>query len=174
MRTELAAAMAKRTVEAAHEVSSSVAVVTADVEVSEWAKDAGVEVMHDRTIGLDGAAATAVRVAIDSGVPWLVLHADLPAITAQELAQLIERLPEDGYVLTPSYDGGTPVLGGYGEMRFAYGPASFRSHLAAVRGSPHQVITGSRLSLDLDTPADLAFFMRWPPTDWIKEIVSPT
>ena len=166
--------MARRTVEAAHEVSPTVVVITADSGVSSWAEDAGVTVLPDRSEGLDAAAAAAVRTAIEADLPWMIVHADLPAITTQSLAELIERRPDGGYVLNPSYDGGSPVLGGYGEMRFAYGPASFRSHLAFVSASPHQVVTSTRLSLDLDTPADLAFFVRWPPTTWINEIVSPT
>ncbi len=164
--------MAERTVGAALEVSDRVAVVTADPEVSGWAKTAGATVIEEPTPGLNAAAAAGTRAAIGANRSWLVVHSDLPAITAEALASVTDRRPEGGYVLSPSFDGGTSVIGGTGHMRFAYGPASFHRHLAVVGSLPHRVVTLRRLALDLDTPGDLAFFQSWPPTAWIDQIVS--
>jgi 2-phospho-L-lactate guanylyltransferase len=91
--------------------------------------------------------------------PWIIVHADLPALRVEDIAGAA-RLAEWTTVIAPSRDGGTSLLGSNGDPPpFCYGPGSYRRHLHAVRG---QAITLLRpgLALDLDRPWDLAALHR--------------
>jgi 2-phospho-L-lactate guanylyltransferase len=152
-RRRLARELAGRTIRAALDANTQVSVITADAEVDRWALTLGVECIAESTPhGLDAAAAAGVAEAGD--YPWLVIHADLPAINADDVRAAVRSIGK-GWVLAPSHDGGTSLIGGTGRgFPFRYGPGSFRRHLAAVRGDATTLIRPG-LALDLDRPWDL-------------------
>jgi 2-phospho-L-lactate guanylyltransferase (CobY/MobA/RfbA family) len=122
-------------------------------------------VVDDPGGGLDQAAAAAAEAAIDTMVPWLILHADLPLVTAEALVPVVAAAAE-GPVIAPSHNGGTSALGGSDGHAFSYGPASFHTHL--VRATHARVFIDYRLAVDVDTPRDLAIAARLPGGDWLR------
>lgn len=148
--------MAAHTYSAVHEAVSRVLVVSNDPGVVLWCEERGCEVVPEVGGGLNGAAA--VGVAAVEGGPWMVIHADLPAISADDVRA--GRADDGGWVIAPSRDGGTSLIGGTGEgFPFRYGPGSFRRHLAAINGGA-TVLIRPGLALDLDHPWDLEALRR--------------
>lgn len=157
-RASLARDLASRTTRSALQADTRVSVVTADTEVQQWAISFGVDAIIERTSqGLNAAATVGTEEVGDD--PWLVIHADLPAIDATDV-RTAAQATESGFVLAPSHDGGTSLIGGRGpDFPFRYGPGSFRRHLAAVNGSA-TILVRPGLALDLDHPWDLAVLTR--------------
>ncbi len=142
-----------RTVGAITAADCAVVVVSGDAQVRSWASANGVGSIDDPGTGLDAAAAAGTAAV---GSPWLVVHADLPAITPEDVAVAVSSL-DDGAVLAPSHDGGTSLIGADGaSFPFAYGVGSFSRHLATVPDAT--VVVRPGLALDLDRAADLAAF----------------
>jgi len=144
--------MATRTVLAARRTGLPLLVVSNDAAVASWGASYGLATIPEPDGGgLNRAAVAGVRAAAG---PWMILHADLPAIDPEDVragAILVER----GYVLAPSHDGGTSLIGGIGaDFPFQYGPGSFRRHLSAVHGEA-MILIRPGLALDLDHPRDL-------------------
>lgn len=152
-RRTLSRELATRVVRAAHGTRLDTMIVTADDAVRRWATGVGARVVAEpAAAGLNGAAAAGIASA--SSVSWLVVHADLPAITTEDLAAAAERV-RHGTVLAPSHDGGTPLVGSTGNsFPFRYGPGSFRAHLSVLRGDA-SVLIRPGLALDLDRSSDL-------------------
>lgn len=142
--------MADRTAGAIADVGEML-VVSSDEAVVAWSHARGLPVEPDP--GSLNASASAIAARAESR-PWMVLHADLPLLTAADLRVATKLLGERGAVIAPSYDGGTTLLAGAAPFqRFAYGPGSFVRHFAAL---PHAgVVIRPGLALDVDTPADL-------------------
>lgn len=157
-RYRLGRALADHTLSVATSAGVRVVVVTGDAEVAELAASRGAEVIEDPGGGLDRAAEAAATASEDA---WVVLHADLPRLTVADLRTALDALVR-GPVIAPSFDGGTPLIGGRGPMRFSYGPGSFHRHLAAMPSST--VIVRPGLALDLDTADDLRLLHRWGAT----------
>ena len=92
----------------------------------------------------------------------LVLPADLPLLSAEDVQALLDALPgPPGLVLAPSANGmGTNglVVSPPGAVAFAYGANSFSQHVALARaaGVPVAVVERPGLARDLDWPQDLA------------------
>jgi 2-phospho-L-lactate guanylyltransferase len=167
-RVALAKALAGRTAMMARDAGADVLVVTDDPEVGQWAAPLGLRSIQQQRSGLDGAAHDGVA-AVPPGAPWIVLHADLPWITAALLRGVL-AIARRGPVITPSYDGGTNALGGPSAgFPFAYGPESFHRHLAAAPDAT--VMTGPALALDLDRPRDLEIAVSSPAGHWLRRYV---
>ena len=152
-RSLLGKSIALHTATEALRTGAQVAVVTGSAAVATWAHSipTGV-VMESDDRGLDGAAHDVTNAA-GSG-RWMVLHADLPLVTSGDLMAAIELWEEGMTVISPSHDGGTPLIMGTGAFPFAYGPGSFHRHVRAAVGRARTIVrTG--LALDLDTPGDL-------------------
>lgn len=154
-RSRLGVAIAARTLALADKVGRS-AVVTGDVGVGRWARGLGHAVIWELPGGLDGAAQALVRAA--GAGPWLMVHADLPRLSEQDLVDAITALRSHGAVIAPSSDGGTSLIGGTGPIGFSFGQGSFRRHLAAMPRAAVLVRPG--LALDLDTPGDYHAWQR--------------
>jgi 2-phospho-L-lactate guanylyltransferase (CobY/MobA/RfbA family) len=108
--------------------------------------------------GGQGAAVERALATI-SDAPVLVVNADLPCLTEDDVRALLDAVPEDGLVVAPAPDGTTNALGLSRPGLFAalYGPGSaeeFRSH-ASQLGVPSSVLVRPGLQDDVDTPADL-------------------
>jgi 2-phospho-L-lactate guanylyltransferase len=112
---------------------------------------------RDLNQALTQASTHAIRRGADA---VLVLPADLPLITSEDIRQLyaLARSPTS-VVIARSADGGTnalllrpPLV-----MPFAFGEESFRlhTHQASSLGLPWQCYESPTLTLDVDWPADL-------------------
>lgn len=154
-RVRLSTHLAGRLIHSAAEAGMAVTVVTADHQVSVWARQRGLGLIVDPGGGLNQAAAAA----IESLDVWAVVHADLPMITASDL-DVIRRSLDRGTVLSPSHDGGTNVIAAATPtFPFRYGTGSFRKHLA-VLGGRARIVLRPGLAFDIDRPGDLAVARR--------------
>ncbi|HKY49269.1 MAG TPA: 2-phospho-L-lactate guanylyltransferase [Acidimicrobiia bacterium] len=167
-RIALSQGMARRTCALLAEVGAGPLVLAADTEVAQWARTFAYEVVLDEGLDLNQAAAAVVEFA--SGQPWLLLHADLPLLDSEVVAQLLAALEDGRSVIAPSRDGGTPAIGGsVGAFDFGYGPSSFRGHLRRLAASDPKVLVDPRLAIDLDDPSDLEVVRRRVP--WMATIL---
>lgn len=109
--------------------------------------------LEDKGRGLNEEL-TAARGALgDRGL--VVLHADLPLVERDDISALIAAAEAFGAAIAPDRHGtgsnavaltpGTPFV-------FAFGPGSFRRHMADAQLT---VVDRPRLSIDIDTPGDL-------------------
>ena len=134
-------------------------VVSSDADVRAWAEAHGIAVVDDPGT-LDAAAAAGCRALQAQGCTrGIVAHADLPR--ARTFAPVARDASLPIVVLVPCHrDDGTPVLSVPldVEFRFAYGPDSFRRHVAVARelGLGVRVVRDDDLAFDVDTPDDLA------------------
>jgi 2-phospho-L-lactate guanylyltransferase len=90
--------------------------------------------------------------------PMLVVHGDLPLVTAGDIEALIEAAGQ-GIAIAPDRHGsGTNALAitDDGPFAFAFGADSCRLHLEAA-GDRAVIVNRPGLSIDIDTPDDLAF-----------------
>jgi 2-phospho-L-lactate guanylyltransferase len=133
-----------------------VAIACDDVGVGEWARGLGARVIWTPGLGLNGAVQAGAAVLAEEGARTvLVAHADLP-----HAARLATLLNFPGITLVPDrHDDGTNVIvvpldAGF---TFAYGPNSFRRHVAESRrlGLPLRIARRPELGWDVDTPDDL-------------------
>lgn len=125
-------------------------VVTADAAGAELARELGAETCPDPGGG-QGAAVAAALASVDG--PVLVVNADLPCVTADDLAALASAAGA-GAALVEAADGTTNALALPGPSAFAplYGPGSaarFRAQLPAV------AVDLPNLADDVDTLDDL-------------------
>lgn len=133
-----------------------VLVVTDDPAVAQAARLAGVDrvLVSDRP-GLNPQLAHAAQ-AIPPGDDLLVLHADLPLLTVDDIAALLAT--PGPVVIAPDRHGqGTNALLLRGGARFFhFGPNSAPRHREAAQalGLPLTEVHRPGLSFDLDEPAD--------------------
>ncbi len=166
-RTALAQQLATRVVQAAGD--APVVVVTSAPEVVAWAEAAGARVVADPG-SLDAAARDGVEALARLGCRRAVVaHADLPYVASY--APVTHDAGTATAVLVPCHrDDGTPVLSiptdAAGSFTFAYGPGSFRRHIAAARaaGLSVRVVRDRALAFDIDTVDDIAILERDDPT----------
>ena len=147
-----------------------ITVVSADESVGRIARLAGTHFLREgKRRGLNNAVRLAIRDAVRrKASAALILPADIPLVTADEVRNFLRQ--SNGYpvALTPSRDrGGTNALLLRPPRIVApsFGKNSFRRHMAIVRGkglSP-RVVTIRGISLDVDEPTDLAHLKRLSP-----------
>jgi 2-phospho-L-lactate guanylyltransferase len=153
-RADLARWLAGRVVAAAGELPTFIA--CDDDEVAAWADEHRAEVLWSPGMGLNGAVDTGRATIAGKGFDHVIIaHSDLPLAT--ELASL--AIPETITIVPDRRRDGTNVIAvpvGV-QLAAAYGGGSFRRHMAAARetGRRVEVRPDPRLSLDVDTPADL-------------------
>lgn len=142
---ELARAMLDHVLATAASVGRAWVVSPEPVEGADWVRDPG---------GGQGSAVEGALRELGSG-SVLVVNADLPSVTADDLRALHDAIPEHGIALAPARDGTTNALGLSDTTLFAplYGAGSaarFRAHAA------HAVdVVRPGLQDDVDTRADL-------------------
>jgi 2-phospho-L-lactate guanylyltransferase len=116
----------------------------------------GYEVWHDRGLPWNDALAAAIDEIVTAPLVSIV-SADLPALRAEEVEELLAAAPERGIAIARALDGGTNAV----SMR---PPGIVRTHFgergsAAVHaglGVEHVVLDLPGLAFDVDTPEDLA------------------
>lgn len=170
VRSALGRDLALHTLEAIDAAGAESLVLAADEEVADWAKHHGFHATVDQGEGLDEAATAATLQAVDAGRPWMIVHADLPLLSAADIEAAMAALDRSRGVIAPSNDGGTSLVGGHHLIRFAYGPGSFHRHLAALGEASVLVRIG--LALDLDDPSDLHAALGRPEGAWLRRHTS--
>ena len=161
-RRALVAWMAGRVISAcqACELIGEVLVVAGDDEGAALAVTAGASAFVVQEPGLL-AALEAADLRAAGADATIIVAADLPAATAQELAEVILAAPAQGptVVIAPTDDGGTGALlrRPSSVIPTAYGPDSAARHiqLAAAAGIAAVVVRRPGLSADVDTPEQL-------------------
>ncbi len=134
----------------------SVGVVSLDADALALASEAGAEaiaVPGDLNDSLDAAARTLAGQGVDR---VLILHADLPLVSAEAI-ETIARSASDVALVSPG-DGGTNALVcPAGAFRFQYGPGSAQQHREAAWNAElePELLDLPDLALDIDTPGDL-------------------
>lgn len=111
----------------------------------------------------------------------LVLPADLPLISAEDITAIIDLGREEPSVViaTDRNEDGTNALfmRPPGLIPYAYGPGSYRRHIdiAAQAGVTVQVYHSTRLQLDIDLPEDIERYSRLTNNGYARtvEILSP-
>jgi 2-phospho-L-lactate guanylyltransferase len=130
-----------------------------------------VRVVADPEGGLDRAVEAGVLAAVAAGAELvLVLPGDIPLVTArdlQELLRLARSATHTVVVATDRHGTGTNALAlrPPGVVAPSFGPGSAERHLAAAvaAGAVAQRVELAGISLDIDTPADLAELARRSP-----------
>ena len=161
--------LAARTIRAIVQAGGVATVVTNDDEVARWADAHQAMRIAPSEPGLDAAAAAANAHALETGTPWLIVHADMPLISPDALRPVL-RAAGDRNLIVPSHDGGTNVLGGSGPCEYSYGPASYHRHLTAM----HEplVHVDPRLALDVDTASHLDAARHLRGGAWLEEVLA--
>ncbi len=167
-RQALSVELARRTANAAIDAGAAPLILSADEVVSDWATSQGYDVLLDEGSSLDEAAHAATLFANDE--PWVVCHADLPLLRSDDLAQAIAKMRDGAWVLAPSSDGGTSLIGGIGQFDFAFGPASFHRHLARLSHRTVHVMASLGTLLDLDVPGDFTAAAAHPRGAWLNSV----
>lgn len=138
-------------------------VVSSDPEVAAMADSLGAGVCEDGPVeGTDAAIRTGLS-ALDrrTADPCLVVPADIPFLTAEELTRMIDGLGSAPIVICPALgDGGTNLmaLAQTSLIPTAFGCDSFARHLAAARARDLtcRIERLAGAGRDIDRPQDLA------------------
>jgi len=149
-RAELALAMLADVLAVCREVGETT-VVTSDEPAAELAEELGARVLADPGAGQGAAVASALD--DDDGLT-LVVNADLPCATPDDLRRLEQAVPAGGLALVEAEDGTTNALGLSTPALFAplYGPAS-AARFRALAESVSVLLPN--LAGDVDTIEDL-------------------
>jgi len=108
--------------------------------------------MEDQGRGLN-AELTALVHTLRPG-PLLVIHADLPLVSVEDVQALIDREGETSVAPDRHGTGTNAIALRHPEaFEFGFGPGSFARHLIAA-GPGARVVTRIGLGLDIDTPDD--------------------
>jgi 2-phospho-L-lactate guanylyltransferase len=140
---------------------TDVLVVSPDREVLRRAAELGARTLRQRSRGLNAGLSEARADATAGGAQaLLVLPIDLPLVTPETIAQVIEPLAasDRSVALVPDRHGtGTNALGlrPPDVIDFAFGPRSHDAHRAAAGAAGARYVElGGPLAVDLDTPDD--------------------
>ena len=167
-RHALSVELARRTANAAIAAGAAPVILSANEAVSKWAADQGYDVLLDEGSSLDEAAHAATLFA--NNEPWLICHADLPLLRSEDLDRALDLMAHGSWVLAPSNDGGTSLIGGIGQFEFAFGPSSFHRHLARLAHRSVQVMISAGTLLDLDLPGDFTAAAAHPRGAWLNSV----
>lgn len=143
-----------------------VLVVSRDAEALAIARQAGAKtVLEDGAQLLNLALQRATSVALGLAARGvLILPADLPLVTPQDIRRFIENAEEGPLVrIAPDRreDGTNALLVcPPAAIEYDYGPGSFVRHceLAATHGAQLEILRIPNLALDLDLPSDLELY----------------
>jgi 2-phospho-L-lactate guanylyltransferase len=164
-REALARRLLEQVLRVAHEACGDVVVITPSEALEPLVAGAGARLVVQHGMGLNAGLEQARVEAIADGVTTLViLHGDLPNLLTDDVAALLEALPEAGGVaIAPDRAGiGTNALAlrPPDAITLRFGVGSFAAHLEEAKKAsvPLAEVHRPGLAFDLDTPADLA---RW-------------
>jgi 2-phospho-L-lactate/phosphoenolpyruvate guanylyltransferase len=166
-RGELAAHLLRRVLRVAREAIPDVVVISPSPALATIVQAAGARLSVQRGLGLNEGLDQARAAALEDGVTTLlVLHGDLPELTAADVRALADAIPDvAGVAIAPDRAGtGTNGLGlrPPGVIPFRFGTGSRDAHAAAagLAGVPSAFVERPGLGFDLDTPDDLAAWLK--------------
>lgn len=164
-REALARRLLEQVLRVAHEACGDVVVITPSEALSPLVDAAGARLVVQHGLGLNAGLEQAREEAIaDRIATLLVLHGDLPNLGADDVAALLDALPEAGGVAIAPDRAGTGTNGlalrPPDAIGFRFGAGSFAAHAQEAQNAGVSLAEVHRpgLAFDLDTPADLA---RW-------------
>jgi 2-phospho-L-lactate/phosphoenolpyruvate guanylyltransferase len=164
-REALALRLLERVLGVVGSACADVVVITPSAALQAVVAAAGATLVVQRGMGLNAGLDQARDAARSDGITVLgVLHGDLPNLTAEDVASLLEPVSQRaGVAIAPDRAGsGTNglALNPIDAIGFRFGLGSFAAHRdeALRAGLPTAIVERSGLAFDLDTPADLA---RW-------------
>jgi 2-phospho-L-lactate/phosphoenolpyruvate guanylyltransferase len=164
-REGLAKRLVERVLAVAHAACGDVVVISPSEALGPLVAAAGARLVHQRGMGLNAGLDQARREALAEGIDTLlVLHGDLPNLATDDVAALLEAIPQPtGVAIAPDRAGGGTnalALRPPDAIAFRFGIGSLATHRAEAEqaGVPLVEVHRPGLAFDLDTPADLA---RW-------------
>jgi 2-phospho-L-lactate guanylyltransferase len=175
-RQELALAMFEDVIAAISKVRelAGIVVVTVDSAAAAIAAGHGAHVMSEGACeGHTGAVMTAARHLAAQGCDLLTLPGDIPLVKPSDVRHLVRVHSTSAdrgagaFTIVPARDelGSNAVLcSPAGAVPLRFGDNSFFPHLDAAKthGIEPKVVQMPRIALDIDTPEDLALFVRTP------------
>jgi 2-phospho-L-lactate guanylyltransferase len=164
-RESLARRLLEQVLRVAHEACGDVVVITPSEALQPLVSAAGARLVVQRGMGLnEGLEQARVEAIADAITTLVILHGDLPNLATDDVAALVDAIPETpGVAIAPDRAGtGTNglALRPPDAIGLRFGVGSFAAHLAEAEaaGVPLAEVHRPGLAFDLDTPADLA---RW-------------
>ena len=166
-RVMLASQLLQRVLKVTRQVCDDVVVISPSRALAEIVEPSGARLLVQRGMGLnEGLEQARFDALVDDVGTLIVLHGDLPNLQPSDVEVLAGALPDSdapAVAIAPDRAGtGTNglVLRPPGVIRFRFGAGSFAAHLEEVAraGVPLVAVNRAGLSFDLDTPEDLA---RW-------------
>jgi 2-phospho-L-lactate/phosphoenolpyruvate guanylyltransferase len=144
-------------------------VISRDTKVLALAREAGAKTVQESNRSDLNPALTRATEVVKAwgGDAVLILPADLPFITTDDIENIIEMGTETPSVVlaTDRVQDGTNALlvRPAGLIDYNYGEGSFTRHLQAAQraGANVQYYMSDSVTLDIDTPADLKLYNRW-------------
>ena len=144
-------------------------VISRDTKVLALAREAGAKTVQESNRSDLNPALTRATEVVKAwgGDAVLILPADLPFITTDDIENIIEMGTETPSVVlaTDRVQDGTNALlvRPAGLIDYNYGEGSFTRHLQAAQraGASVQYYMSDSVTLDIDTPADLKLYNRW-------------
>lgn len=139
---------------------SSITVVCADRKMQALVEGCGASFLWEGTRrGLNPALSFAMR-EVHSDSPILIIHADLPLLTPNDIDNLVRRTGNRPLALVPSKDGtGTNaiLMRSPNMIRLAFGKSSFHKHqtIAKKKELAYQIIRIHGVAFDVDNEQDL-------------------
>ena len=164
-REALARRLLEQVLAVAHQACGDVVVITPSAALEPLVTAAGARLVVQRGMGLNAGLEQARREALADRIDTLlVLHGDLPNLGTDDVAALLDAVPQPtGIAIAPDRAGmGTNglALRPPDAIAFRFGLGSLAAHHAEAEavGVPLVEVDRPGLAFDLDTPADLA---RW-------------
>ncbi|HET6379417.1 MAG TPA: 2-phospho-L-lactate guanylyltransferase [candidate division Zixibacteria bacterium] len=165
-RMDLARRLLARVLAVVRDAVPDVVVISPDADLEPIVTEAGARLEVQRGLGLNAGLEQARANAVREGVKALVvLHGDLPYLAVDDVRALADAVAARGVAVAPDRAGtGTNGLAErpLDSIPFRFGRGSFARHLAEAesRGLALTVVRRPGLAFDLDTPDDLAEWLR--------------
>lgn len=168
-RYRLAEAMFRHVLTVASSVSrvTGVLVISRDTKALAIAREMGAKTLQEGVVSDLNPALLRATMVVET---WradavLILPADLPFVSADDVRALIDRSVEGALVIaSDQYGDGTNALlmRPPGLIPYDYGPGSFQRHIdsARARGVAVRLFHSDRLAMDIDVPQDLRAYHR--------------
>ncbi len=137
-----------------------VALATSEPLAGRLTRGLGVDVLTDGGLAWNDGLCHALEAIEPAPAGVIYLAADLPLVTAAEIAELAADAPGRGVVIGRAHDGGTNALGMWPASAFrpVFGAASSaaqHTRLAHAAGLTARMVNLPGLALDVDTPNDV-------------------
>ncbi len=166
-RAAVAERLLRHVLEAAVATGDEVVVISPEAALEAVVAGSGARLSVQHGLGLNAGLREARADAMSDGVTRLaVIHGDLPDLTGEDVAALLDAVAGEGPAVAIAPDAAGRGTNGLALsppdiMPFRFGADSFAAHRgAAARSGAHTVIVElPGLEFDVDTPSDLAAWL---------------